>query len=282
MSTIIDDARAKEIVARLDLSYKSKVGLLAETEDLVEHQVPEGVLPLSLEHALFLFYIIPNDHGTKSSRLWARAKSLFAEIPELFMPMEILAKYESAADHRLIETLSGKLGTRYPREAAKSWYLNSTELNALYDNDPRNIFVGTDDARVLMKRIRRFRGFGPKTGGMYLRAALGLGFARVTQGLDSVLVPVDIHDSRIAFLTSIVRLPNQHTPDTINYYDYVRTIQQVWLNACNDLGINWLDVDRALWIIGSRGCVSRRCWLCPINDHCSVGKSMFSFTTNEV
>jgi adenine-specific DNA glycosylase len=48
-------------------------------------------------------------------------------------------------------------------------------------------------------------------------------------------------------------------------------VQQILRDTCSTLGITWIDVDRALWIIGSRGCVRLRCSLCPIQDLCSVG-----------
>ena len=266
----IDKIRAELVVQRVHEAFKQGKGLLAETADLVENQIPNGVTPLSKEHALFLFYIVANDHGMKSSRLYTQAKKLFAEHKELYAPKYVIDNFSSPDDPKLIEMTGKYLGTRYPKETAKSWFLNSQELLDKYDGDARKLLTSTQDAKVLIKRIKAFRGYGPKIGGMFLRAAIGLGFAKVS-GIDEVLVPVDIHDSRISFLTGIVR-DNKNDKEKLNYYDYVTQVQKILLNTCNSLNLEWLDTDRALWLIGSRGCVNKRCVLCPLSDLCEVGQ----------
>ena len=266
----IDKVRAELVVQRVHEAFKQGKGLLAETADLVENQIPDGVKPLSKDHALFLFFIVANDHGMKSSRLYAQAKMLFANHKDLFEPKYITGNFSSPDDPRLIEMTGKYLGTRYPKETAKSWFLNAQELLDKYDGDPRELLTSTPDAKALIKKIRAFRGYGPKIGGMFLRAAIGLGFAKVT-GIDEVLVPVDIHDSRISFLTGIVR-DNKSNNEKLNYYDYVTQVQKMLLDTCNSLNLEWLDTDRALWLIGSRGCVNKRCVLCPLSDLCEVGQ----------
>ncbi len=275
MTAFVDSARARLVVSRIEEAFRSRAGILSETEDLVENQIPHGVAPLSREHALFLFYTVANDHGMKSSRLYSEAKTLFVEDGGLFEPLKVLANYLGPEDERLITATGKRLGTRYPKETAKSWYLNSKRLVDRYEGDPRNMLRSTSDARALMKEITEFRGYGPKIGGMFLRAAVGLGFARVS-GLEQVLVPVDIHDSRISFMTEILRPGSEASLQDINYYNYVTQVQRVLLQTCNSLGLEWLDTDRALWIIGSRGCINGRCGLCPLADICTVGKAVLS------
>jgi len=257
MTLTSDTAQARLVVSRVDRAFKHREGLLSETDDLVENQIPDGVEPLSRDHALFLFYTVANDHGMKSSRLYAGAKMLFLDRRDLFEPTEIVARYGGPEDPRLVDETGKRLGTRYPRETAKTWYMNSERLTQEYGGDPRNLFKSASDARGLLKGIKAFRGYGPKIGGMLLRAVVGLGFAEVS-GIEEVLVPVDIHDSRISFLTGVLKL-DDGAEGRVDYYAYVPQVQKVLLNTCNSLEIKWLDVDRALWLIGSRGCVSKRC-----------------------
>jgi len=273
MTLVVDTERAKLVVSRVTESFRRREGLLSETDDLVENQIPSGVEPLSREHALFLLYTVANDHGMKSSRLYARAKALFLERRDLFEPFEVIENFVGPEDPRLIESTGKRLGTRYPRETAKTWYLNSARLADRFGGAPRNLFRSTSDACTLMKEITRFRGYGPKIGGMLLRAAIGLGFASV-MGVEEVLVPVDIHDARISFFTGILRLNNEDQNAKVDYYAYVTQVQKILLEACNSLGVEWPDTDRALWLTGSRGCVQRRCRLCPLYDICSVGRKV--------
>jgi endonuclease III len=267
----IDHHRARVVVSRIYEAFKIGEGLLSEQEDLVENQIPRDVRPLSRDHSLFLFYVVVNDHGIKSSRLYEKAKSLFLTSRFLFEPSEVLSQFTGPDDIQLIEYTGARLGTRYPRETAKTWYLNSIKLLEKHDGDPRRLFRCTTDAPLLLKEILSFRGYGPKIGGMLVRAIAGLGFSNL-DNLDKVLVPVDIHDSRISFFTGIIKNREWLNDSAFDYYSHVRVVQKMLLDTCNSLGIKWLDVDRALWLIGSRGCVPRRCHECPLQNVCYVGR----------
>lgn len=266
----VNRKRAREVVRRLDEAFARREGLLAEIEDLVEYQIPVGVRPLSRDHALFLFFTLVNDHGTKSRRLYAKAKELFRSNRGLFEPATVVAQYSVGGVDRLVDDVCGKLGTRYPRVAAITWLENALKLREYYDSDPRRVFRSSQDARDVIGAICDFRGYGPKTGAMLLRAVVGLGFAQLSN-VQHVLVPVDIHDSRISFYVGAVEDDGQSTGAHPEYYSHVRDIQALLTRACREEGVAWPDVDRALWLIGSRGCVSRRCAECPLLRYCSVG-----------
>ena len=269
----VDRARAQEVVIKLEAAFRSCEGLLSERDDLVENQIPPGVEKGSREHARFLFYTVPNDHGLKSARLYARAIELFNRRPNLFDPNFVTAQFRGMDDLDLIESTGVALGTRYPKSTAKGWYLNSSKLMEQFRGDPLGVFQASADAEILLKLVCSFYGFGPKTGGMLLRAVDGLGMAKVS-GLERVLLPVDIHDSRISFLSGIVSGNNETIEG--DYHLFARPIQRVLTEACREVDVRWPDVDRALWLIGSRGCVRLRCKECPLNTLCSVGRSKSS------
>lgn len=266
----VDRARAQEVVMRLDAAFRNYEGLLSERDDLVENQIPPGVEKGSTEHARFLFFTVPNDHGVKSSRLYAKAIELFNCRPNLFDPHFIASQFRGCEDADLVSSTGVALGTRYPKSTAKGWYLNASRLVDQFNGDPRGVFQASADAEVLLKLVCSFYGFGPKTGGMLLRAVDGLGMAKVS-GLERVLIPVDIHDSRISFFTGIVSGDGESIES--DYHLFARPIQRVLTDACNEINVRWPDVDRALWLIGSRGCVRLRCADCPLNSLCSVGRS---------
>ncbi len=261
---------AIKVVEKLNSAYQQRTGILENINDLVENQIPEDVKPLSYEHSIFLFYIVCNDHGMKSSHLYEKAKQLFLEHRELFEPRYIVSNFDSGESEQLIELTGGKLGTRYPKQTSISWYNNSQKLLNEYSGDPRNLYNSSNDAKMLLKNILEFRSYGPKTGGMLLRALVGLNFSKV-HNVEDVLLPVDIHDTRISYYTGIISFNNNCEFEGEKYYKYVKPVQQTLRNACKANGFNWLDVDRALWLIGSNGCVSKKCISCPLNDICSIG-----------
>jgi endonuclease III len=269
----VDKKRAKKVVRRLDTAFSEQEGLLSNQDDLIEKQIPNSVEPLSKEHALFLFYMVILDRGTKSSELYKRSKEIFSSEPERFSPEYIINNYQDGDDPRLKEEVIEDFGARYPTDSAKSWYVNSEMLVDEYNGDPTNLYNSSSDAKQLIEKIKQFRGFGPKIGGMLLRAIIGLGFNTNVENVEEVLVPVDIHDSRISFYTKILYKENEDIMD-VDYESHVDTVQEVILEACNNENIEWLDVDRALWLVGSRGCVQKNCHQCPLSDICIVGKEV--------
>ena len=264
--------KAEFVVKQLLRAFENQAGIFDDTSDLLEFQIPDGVEQTSLEHARFLFYLISQDYGTKSARLYAKAKALYSNNPQIFDPEYVVSNYTGADDLRLAEDTGVQLSTRFPKETAKRWYGNSEKLLKEYQGDPRKIFTTSSDARVVFRHIRSFRGFGPKIGGLLLRTFLGCKFAKLDH-VEDVLVPVDVHDSRIAFYTGAVITVDgdSHVED---YHEYAQQIQHLWSDACNSAGLDWLQVDRALWLLGSRGCVSLRCAECSLADICWKGRSV--------
>jgi endonuclease III len=245
-----------------------RIGLLNEQEDLVENQLPPGVVSGSREHALFLFCIVPNDRGVRSAHLWRRAKELYSAEPALFEPASVKARFSSGPESLRI-LLQETLKPRYAGHAARAWLSNSTDLLERFEADPRRLFAASADAPELLDLICSFSGFGPKTGGMLLRAAIGLGMANPSN-LEAAEMPVDIHDTRISYLTSMLRFDDPATGfDAAKYMSFARPVRRFLTEVCATEGIPWPEVDRALWLIGSRGCAPKRCDLCPINSFCS-------------
>jgi endonuclease III len=267
LSVYVNVERGIEIARVLEESFTNGVKIFSNTQNLIENQVPEGVRLLSKEHILFLFYIAPLDYLMKSELLYNRAKIMFKERPELFDPSYIANTFNEAKLQELANILQKYLGVRFPFEAANRWYKNSLLLLQSYEGDPRNIFKGITNARNLFERISKFRGLGRKTGSMLLRCLIDLGIAKVDD-INDILPPVDIHDVRIAFRTKIA-YSKEYSEG--NARKFTRIIQDVWSYVCKKGNLNWLKVDRALWLLGSNGCAKKNCKNCPINNFCIIG-----------
>lgn len=268
-----DSARAREILWRLDRAIASGEGITGEQEDLVENQVPEGVEPAGLEHARFLFLTVPCDRGTKSSALWARAKEAHQKGSPLF-DIEAIADGCISRDY-ITALLTTSLKPRYANPAAQYWQINATRLDKEFGGDPRRLFGSSGQLPDVYRLIRSFAGFGPKTGGMMLRAAIGLGWA-CGDGIEAIEIPVDIHDARITLQTGVMRLGTRPGEELspVEIASFARPVRQFLTEVCAAEGLEWPGVDRALWLIGSRGCARGRCSACPLFDFCSVPRQL--------
>lgn len=264
------------IVSLIVNDYLSNRGIFSRTDDLLEFQTPIGTEYCSKEHARFYFYLIFNDHGTKSRNLYTKFKELYRNSEYLFSPIEIIRKFGND-ENLLKEEFLSKLGLRYPAQAAKSWISNSTMIIEKYNGEPINLYDSTSDAMELFKRIKDFRSYGPKTSGLLLRVIRGVGFNRKLKNIAEVPLPVDIHDSRIAFLCGIYNPTGIN--DIYNIYSnpkHIQKIEKIWRVAAKEARVKWVDIDRALWLLGSQGCVNKLCFNCPINQYCKFGRSFIN------
>lgn len=240
----IDHERADVLVKLLNKQYYNDPFFLSVQANLIGNQVPKGVAKGSKYHARFLYYIACNDHGLKSNSMYEKAKRLYEDHPEYFDPRTII----NLSEDDIFNAIVKKLGARYPNALLRSWIENTSFIMQNYEGEPINLFTSTDDAYVLLKSIQKLRGYGPKISGMLVRAIHGLKFNPALKNMEAVLVPVDIHDSRILFKTGVFSVPES---ENFDYYDYVLPAQKELLSACNRNRLDWTIVDKALWLIGS-------------------------------
>lgn len=268
------NSTAMEIIRLIDDSYQRRYGIFSKISNLLEYQVPEGVSPGSSEHARFYFYLIFNDHGTKSTNLYSKFKELYSEHPYVFVPGYVARNYEGK-EGKFRDKYLSSLGLRYPSQATKSWISNSKRIVASYSGEPMNMFVSSNSAPEFYNRILSFRGYGPKTSGLLLRVIVGVGFNRKLSGITDVPLPVDIHDSRIAYTCGL------YQPEGVNNIQqiysnpaHIKKIEGIWRKSAQEIHVDWEEIDRALWLLGSIGCVNKRCKECPISSFCGTGKGV--------
>lgn len=252
--------------------YNQKKGIFATTDELLEMQCPDGIEYSSEEHANFYFFLIFNDHGTKSINLYSRFKKLYIKSPEIFNPNYIVQNYINN-EKDLLNNYLINLGLRYPTKATTSWINNSKLLIKDFQGKSINLYKSTNDALELYNKIMNFISYGPKTSGLLLRVIIGVGFNRNLTNVENVPLPVDIHDSRIAYNCNIYK-PNKIN-DLQKIYSnpfHIKKIEKIWRDSALNINVKWEDLDRALWLLGSKGCVSKQCNICPIKEFCSIGK----------
>lgn len=264
----VDTDKGQRVALAIYEAFLGERGIFQDRSDLLENQIPTDVEPRSRAHGNFLFFLTAQDHGVKSRRLYARARHLYQQDPSLFDPCLVLAKYQED-QAALVSAVAKPLQTRYPNETARQWLLNSKTLVEAYGGDARAIFQQAPDAAEAVRRVRQFRGFGPKTSLLLFRAYHGLGFCSL-RGTADLPIPVDIHDTRIALMHGVLDVePCPESITSTNYARYAPAAQDAWRRVCTLAGLDWLVLDRALWLVGSRGCDPRHYLTCCIRRDCS-------------
>jgi hypothetical protein len=232
------DLKPAEFVKLVIDKFLKREGVFSEFRN-IEDYVPEKSTPK--QQALFLFYVVQLDYAVRGRVLYPGARNLYDQNPDFYTPDFI----QGLEDTELLMLLANNLKPRYPNEAVLRYKLNSKKIKEEYGGDPLKIFTDSSLAEEVMSRIHSFRGMGPKTGNLFFRS-VDLFFNLDYPDIENVLLPVDIHDVRIAYFLNFVE-SDEMTGKNIN------TVKQIWSNAARDAGVKWMVFDRALWLLGSEG-----------------------------
>jgi len=228
----------QEFVIIIINQYNNNAGIFSKKIN-AEELIPQGLDDLN--KSFFIFYVLQSDYAMKSQILYKGANRLYLENNIFFTPKFIGNLPESV----LTKTLQEYLHPRYINEAVRRYLHNTAILINKYDSDPRKIFENTPCCQDILKRLKEFRGFGPKIGNFFARTMINT-FDYVYSDIDTILPPVDVHDVRITYLLGFIG-SDQMTQRNINL------VKNLWNKACIDTHNSWLVFDKALWLLGSEG-----------------------------
>lgn len=230
--------KPEDFVKKVVFQYKNNQGIFSNKIN-AEELIPEDLG--HLDRALYIFYVLQLDYAMKSQILYKGAKKLYSE-NKLFFTSSYITKLPDAS---LGDILQKYLHPRYINEAVKRFRVNTDTLLVKYSGDPRNIFSKTMSAQEVIKRLKDFRGFGPKIGNFFVRTMINT-YNYSYSDIESILPPVDVHDVRIAYLLGYTT-SDQMTEKNVNF------VKKLWNEACKSSGESWLVFDKALWLLGSEG-----------------------------
>ena len=230
--------KPEDFVKKVVFQYKNSQGIFNNKIN-AEELIPGELDPLG--RALYIFYVLQLDYAMKSQILYKGVKQLNAENKIFFTPSYIA----KLSNDSLVKVLQKYLHPRYINEAVKRFKVNTDTLVIKYDSDPRNIFKKVQSAQEVIKRLKVFRGFGPKIGNFFVRTMINT-YNYSYSDIGTILPPVDVHDVRIAYLLG-------YTPEDRMSQKNITYVKKLWNDACLKSGESWLVFDKALWLLGSIG-----------------------------
>src|SRR3989304_3293697 len=228
----------QEFVTCVINQYNNNAGIFNKKIN-AEELIPDDLGDLN--KSLFIFYVLKLDYAMKSQILYKGANRLYLQNNLFFTPNFI----GNLPEKVLTRTLEEYLRPRYINEAVRRYVHNTEILLNRYEGDPRKIFENTPFCQNIIKRLKEFRGFGPKIGNFFVRTMINT-FDYSFSDIDTILPPVDVHDVRIAYLLGYID-SDQMTQKNINL------VKNLWNKACVDTNNSWLVFDKALWLLGSEG-----------------------------
>ncbi len=229
-----------EFAKKITTKFLKHADLFANAKN-IEDYIPTNTTPI--KQALWTFYTVQLDYAMRGQTLYNGSLDLHRQTPQFFTPDYIL----NQTDQQLFQIITTYLKPRYPNEAVIRFQQNSHLLQQKYENNPLNIFSKTNSATNIIKKIREFRGMGPKIGNLFFRAMTSH-FKLEFPDIDDILQPVDVHDIRIARFLGFSSVPENNPTETD-----IDSIKKLWQEACQKAKVDWISFDQALWLLGSEG-----------------------------
>lgn len=242
--------------------------------DKEERVRPEAVLPKgmrrgSLEHAIYLFCTVNLDGSKKAEQFYRDARNIFEEVRSA---RDFLQLQESNLRTLVDKHMGlGKSGTGGYDEPIKVFAENSQRLLEQYDSDPRKIFEDRNPDNII-KRLVQFRQYGVGKACLLIKAFISAGLFE-PDDLCDIPIKVDRHITRIFAGTRATTFNPEFTITPVEEGDPTSEITTVEYRVekfrkesmkllrkiTREQRINPIDLDTALWGIGSS--------MCDINLH---------------
>lgn len=262
------EQRAFETAKCLESSSKNREKIFS-----LDIKTPESILPENIkskkEHACYLFYLTQATYKDKSERVFKNGRKLYEKNPRLFDPKFVRENYDI---NDLTNIMLDGLGHPFYKEIASRWASNSKKL-AKYDDNPINIFNGTKDINVALKRLYDFRGFDAKLSNLLSAWYHKYDLADI-ENIYEFKIPVDSHRIRISIGQGILEMDKPLRREKVSKF-----LQDSYSKFFKEhLDFDPIDYQEKMWIVGAYNCNEKVCRsLCPFDEPCkmTIDKSLF-------
>ena len=274
--------RTKKVIQRLLQWYKKRTGIFSGT-GLPETVLPEGVQPGSDEHIMFITMCSTLDYSRNADALWDAGRKTWADESTrwVFFPHQVEKK---TFDDLKKDLHKYRLSQRWEKQDPGDWQRVSLSFLKLFDGSPRNMLEKFDfDALKIskymkIKKLEKKDAFpilrGDKINSMWIRILhdeVGINFKK---NYEKIHLPIDIHVMRATFTTGC--LVGKYSGS----FDSTKGMAiNAWAEVCEDLSLNQLDLDEALFNLSREGCSNIKNGKCPKRNECELYPS-FCVTAN--
>ncbi|MBT3865835.1 hypothetical protein HOF78_01890 [Candidatus Woesearchaeota archaeon] len=239
--------------------------------------LPQWNLPSSLEYeprrkevakpeaaARWIFTRVALDRLSLSTQLGEYAINAWEDDSTrwLFNPGEVVDRSIGEVEDALKDCFNHALPVTPGMSGGEGYRNNAGALIGQYGGDVRNVISGISVAQGI-NRLKKFDGWGP---GLSRLLMMELHDRRIVSPINpgDLENKIDRHKAAIPLNTECVTASSEN----VHMSSISKFLQESYRLAFESLELPPEDVDAAIWVIGSKGCVKQRIYHC--NSHCPL------------
>ncbi len=226
--------------------------------EVMEHDPRRREVANPREAARWIFTRVSLDRLSLSTRLGELARKAWEDEGTrwLFDPHEVVRGSIATVEDALAYCFNHALPVTPEMSAGEGYWNNAQVMMDQYGGDVRNVVEGASVRRVI-KRLERLDGFGPGLSRLLITELHGRRIVSPTDA-EKLENKIDRHKAAIPLNTEAVTTSG----DFVHMYTIGRFLQSRYTMAFRRIGIPPEDIDAAMWIIGSKGCVRQDMYHC--------------------
>ena len=265
--------RTKKVIQRLLQWYEKRTGIFSGT-GLPETLLPKGVQPGSDEHIMFITMCSTLDYNRNADDLWDAGRKTWADESTrwVFFPHQVEKK---TFDDLKKDLHKYRLSQRWEKQDPGDWQRVSLSFLKLFDGSPRNMLEKFDfDALEISEYVKKTklekenafpRLRGEKIRAMWIRILHDEAGIDFKKNYEKIHLPIDRHVMRATFTTGC--LVGKYSGS----FDSTKGMAiNAWAEVCEDLSLNQLDLDEALFNLSREGCSNIENGKCPKRNECEL------------
>ncbi|MEK6888516.1 MAG: hypothetical protein AABW80_00225 [Nanoarchaeota archaeon] len=274
---IIHQRRLAEVMQAVNTAVQNRYGIFRHgfKEFLPQWNLPEEMEfspqqrePKDKNLAGLFLYTITSIDRISVSKIVQRQARLAWDNPEkrwIFFPQEVIKRQVSEIGEVLKENLFYNVPISKDVSTAQGYLNNARVMVDHFDGDPRNLvrYKTVSQARSTLMKLQ---GIGTGLANLLLMEYASRNIALPIDP-ENIRPKIDRHKARILINTNAVELTN-HLKQEGKIHSgglLVDALEQAYVETARQQGLSLLDIDAALWIIGSRICYLSNYHACLTN-----------------
>jgi hypothetical protein len=249
---IVNYSKAVEVAQKATLMLRTKTPPFNRANLFPDAIIPAGIKQGGQDHSLIIFY------GCSLDALWP-ADKIYEAVRNISQETDLRKLHRMNEDGiaYLLEKNLGKLPEKQVNNPIKTLQDNSELLSSKYRGDPRIIQAPT--IQETLDNLEEFYGVGVGKAALIMKNFVRFGIWNFSEF--EIPIKIDRHNIRISLGNKVIAYPGDKKLKT-QYL--IKPLQDVYRQVTQREKISAIDLNDAIWGIGSKLCTTNNKKYCKL------------------